>query len=179
MGAEILVKLTLDPVELLKLNKYVHIVRALENQAFFISTQSAGIFLGSHLSGNSMVVDPEGEILWEAGNTAVSACVVLDLEQVRLSRNYGTIFRDHYMQHLKNFNFPMPFAKDVTHAPIFKDLMKAPETHVGNDETLKAIGIGTIGKRFLLKEKIDLVQLQRKMEEFLKSRLTQAHSEIT
>lgn len=145
MGAEILVKLTMDPVQLYKLNKYVHIVRALENQAYMISTQSAGAYGNNHLSGRSMVVSPEGDVLWEGGEVPVSICLTLDLDQVSLCRNYGSLFNDHYLQHVRDFNFPMPYADNMVEAPVFDHIITSPKSQKEKDAALAKIGITTIG----------------------------------
>ena len=66
LGAEVLVKLTMDPEELYYVNKYVHYTRALENQAYFISTNGSGFFRSLSLYGSSQIINPEGQLLWEA-----------------------------------------------------------------------------------------------------------------
>ena len=69
MGAEVLVKLTMDPQELYKLNEHYHYVRALENQAYLVCTNGTGFFGSHHLYGHSQIISPEGHCIWEAGET--------------------------------------------------------------------------------------------------------------
>ncbi|MEG0686887.1 MAG: carbon-nitrogen hydrolase family protein, partial [Erysipelotrichales bacterium] len=69
MGAEVLVKLTMDPEELYKINDHFHISRAVENQAYLICTNATGQFMENSLYGHSMIVSPEGDKLWEASQT--------------------------------------------------------------------------------------------------------------
>ena len=89
MGAEVLVKLTLDPQELYLLNRPIHFARALENQAFLVSTNGVGFHHSAHLYGHSMVIDPEGNLLWEAGETKSAAVITLDLDSVSRCREIG------------------------------------------------------------------------------------------
>ncbi len=147
MGAEVLVKLTLDPQELNLLNRPIHFARALENQAYFVSTNACGFNGGSHLYGGSMVISPEGQVLWEAGQEETLATVTLDLDLVSRCRNYGTFFMDHYLQHVKKFNFPMPFADRAGDAPVFHNIQDAPKDFAEYDVQSAQAGAGTIGVR--------------------------------
>ena len=56
MGAEVLVKLTMDPQELYKLNEHYHYVRALENQADLVCTNGTGFFGSHQLYGHSQII---------------------------------------------------------------------------------------------------------------------------
>ena len=122
MGAEVLVKITLDPSELYLINKHLHYARAVENQAYLVSTNATGNFMANPSYGNSMIVDPEGRLLWEAGENPCTAVITLDLDVVSRVRQYGSVHMDHYLQHLRDYNFPMPFAGRVGTAPVFRDI---------------------------------------------------------
>ena len=164
MGAEVLVKLTMDPQELYLLNKPVHFTRALENQAYLVSTNGVGFFNNVHLYGNSLVVSPEGNLLWEAGQEPTIATVTLDLDLVERSRQYGTMFLDHYVQHLRDYNFPMPFADDVTKAPIYEKLRKTPADTAEYEADVKPVGVCEIGN--LVPEDVDLEVYEKNLREF-------------
>ena len=135
MGAEVLVKITLDPSELRRINYHLHFARAVENQAFFISTNATGNYISNLNYGNSMVIDPEGLLLWEAGESPCNAVITIDLDQVSRVRQYGSLHMDHYLQHLRDYNFPMPYANEVAKAPVFKNI-KATCQNI--DQYLKA-----------------------------------------
>lgn len=122
MGAEVLVKITLDPSELHRINKHLHYARAIENQAFLVSTNATGEYMSNLTCGNSLVIDPEGQLMWETGETPCNAVITLDLDVVSRVRQYGSVYMDHYLQHLRDYNFPMPFAGKVGEAPVFKNL---------------------------------------------------------
>ncbi len=126
MGAEVLVKLTMDPTELYQINKPLHFARATENQAYLVSTNGVGQFESFHLYGNSLVIDPEGHLLWEAGEQPAVATVTLDLDRVSQVRRHGSLMMDHYLQHLRDYDFPQPFAGSVSEAPLFRQLPPTP-----------------------------------------------------
>ncbi|MCL1896476.1 MAG: carbon-nitrogen hydrolase family protein [Clostridiales bacterium] len=128
MGAEVLVKITLDPSELYMINKHLHYARAVENQAYLVSVNATGPFMSNLSYGNSMVVDPEGRLLWETGENPCNAVITLDLDAVTRVRQYGSEHMDHYMQHLRDYNFPMPFAGRIGEAPVYKDIGRTSQS---------------------------------------------------
>ena len=168
MGAEVLVKLTMDPQELYLINKHLHYARALENQAYLVSTNGTGFFHDIHLYGNSMVVSPEGNLVWEAGQEPAICTVTLDLDLVERCRQKGTLFVDHYLKHLYEYNFPMPFAGDFQRAPLLKRLGKAP----GNAKEYAANVADTIqnpiGRR--APANIDFAALGQKLDQYLEQK---------
>ena len=168
MGAEVLVKLTMDPQELFKLNQHIHYARALENQAYLVCTNGTGYFGSTHLYGHSHVITPEGNCLWEAEQSETICTVTLDLDLVTKCRKYGTIFMDHYMKHLFEYNFPMPFADDFRKAPLFEMLGIGPANAAEYDENVKETGAGSIGIR--AEEHLDLEGWQKNLDEFLASK---------
>lgn len=165
MGAEVLVKLTMDPQELYYINKYYHYVRALENQAYLVSTNGTGFFGSTHLYGNSMVVSPEGNQIWEAGQESCIATVTLDLDLVTRCRRTGTLFMDHYLKHLHEYNFPMPFAGDITQAPLFKTLGIGPRNAEDYDKNISGTFENILGRRFA--GELDFEGFGRNLKEFL------------
>ncbi len=169
MGAEVLVKLTMDPEELYLLNKHLHYARAIENQAYVVSTNVTGFFDGGRMYGNSMIVSPEGHAVWETGSEPTYATVTLDLDMVSRARRYGTIFMDHYLQHLRDFKIPMPFASDVSKAPVYKNLPPAPQSIDAYEEEVKPQGVCVIGKRIV--EDMDCGILEEKLDAYLSKKL--------
>ena len=146
MGAEVIIKLTQDPQELFKINQHIHYARALENQAFFICTNGVGFFGGMNLYGHSQVITPEGNIIWEAEQNETMATVTLDIGLVHRCRHYGTLFMDHYLQHLGDYNFPMPYADKILESPLLKTLPRGTNNPVEYEQRLAKIDVGTIGK---------------------------------
>ncbi len=168
MGAEVLVKLTMDPEELYSLNKHVHYARALENQAYLVSTNGVGFFHGTQLYGNSLIINPEGQLLWEAGPVDTVCTVTLDLDLVSRCRQHGTIFMDHYMQHLREYSFPMPYAQNVSKAPLFETLPPAPKNVKEYEEMVKEVGVCQIGN--LNEDNLDIETWQKNVKDFLKNK---------
>ncbi|MEA4923543.1 MAG: carbon-nitrogen hydrolase family protein [Eubacteriaceae bacterium] len=166
MGAEVLVKLTMDPEELFKLNQHIHYARALENQAYMVCTNGTGYFNSTHLYGHSQVITPEGNCVWEAEQEDAICTVTLDLDLVYRCRKYGTIFMDHYLKHLFEYDFPMPYADDFKKAPLYKQLGIGPANSEAYDENVRDIGGVSIGKR--VHADIDLKCLQKNLDDFLR-----------
>lgn len=174
MGAEVIIKVTQDPEELYYLNKPVHLTRALENQTYFISVNTCGKFGNFSLYGNSMFVSPEGKILWEAGREESFYTMTLDLDIVRKSREYGTLFMDHYLKHLREYDFPNPFSGAIADAPVYRNLSPAPKNVAEYDSKVKEVGLGNIGKEqpAMSGEELEGIFSAQKsnLDEFLSSR---------
>lgn len=168
MGAEVLVKLTMDPQELYDLNKHVHYTRALENQAFLVSTNCVGQYGGFQMYGHSQVISPEGHLLWEGEQEEAIATITLNLDEVSVCREYGSKFMDHYVQHLKLFNPPMPFAGDISKAPVYSSLPDAEKTVDEYQKKLEKDGIMKLGRREI--PYIPVEEYKEKLREFLEER---------
>ncbi len=168
MGAEVLVKLTLDPQELYLLNRPIHFARALENQAFLVSTNAVGFHHSTHLYGHSMVIDPQGTLLWEAGETASAAVITLDLDLVEKCRVYGTMGIEHYIQHVRDYDLPMPFTGNMEQSPLFQTLTKVPKTLKEYQKEMRAKGISEIGNP--VEQQPDISEIERCFAEFMEKR---------
>ena len=117
MGAEILIRPAIDPEGLYESFRNVPSVRALENQAYFISLNATGNYAGTNAYGHSMIADPEGRIIYEAGRTEVNYCITLDADFVKRTRTYGTFFTEQLVRQLNFFKIPMPYAGRIEEAP--------------------------------------------------------------
>lgn len=169
MGAEVLVKLTMDPQELYQLNKHVHYTRALENQAYLVSTNCVGPYGGFQMYGHSQVISPEGNLIWEGAQEESIATVTLDLDLVKRCRTYGTCFMDHYLQDLKYYNFPMPYAGKIDQAEVYEQMPEPPVNVAAYDKNVSRLGVAKIGKRAVIDH--DLESYRAKVDEFLKERM--------
>jgi omega-amidase len=141
LGAEILIRPAIDPEGLYDSFKYVPVVRALENQAYFISLNTTGDNGDITAYGHTMIADPEGRIIYEAGNTETNYCITLDADIVTRNRKHGTFFTEQLVRQLKLFNIPMPFADKIDQAPVFKDLPDADTNMKSRAEKMKEIGL--------------------------------------
>lgn len=147
MGAEILIKPAIDPEGLYEICKSIAPTRAFENQAYFISLNLAGEWLGSYAYGHSMVAGPDGSIIYEAGNRPVSLTLTFDMDKVTDARRYGTNYTDQLLRQLKVFNPPMPYAGRIGDAPIYSDLPEPDMTMESRAKMLKEEGLMNIGKK--------------------------------
>lgn len=68
--------------------------RAVENQSYVVACNTAGTHAGVPMGGHSMVVDPWGEVLAEAGDDEEVLTVDVDLEFVRRTRSSFPVLAD-------------------------------------------------------------------------------------
>ncbi|MBB5934012.1 carbon-nitrogen family hydrolase [Streptomyces zagrosensis] len=71
--------------------------RAVENQAYVLACGTAGTHAGVEQAGHSIVVDPWGEVLAEAGAGESVLTVDLDLNQVTTTRAQFPVLRDRVL----------------------------------------------------------------------------------
>lgn len=69
-------------------------VRAMENQAFLVSSNCAGLDAGSRYAGNSMVVDPMGNVLARGGDRECLITHAIDIDQVASVRKEFSALHD-------------------------------------------------------------------------------------
>jgi predicted amidohydrolase len=68
--------------------------RAVENQSYVVACNTAGTHAGVAMGGGSLVVDPWGEVVAEAGTDEDVLVVDLDLELVRSTRSSFPVLAD-------------------------------------------------------------------------------------
>lgn len=72
--------------------KSLLVARAIENQTFVIGVNRTGKSLKEKYWGNSCIVDPLGEIIFEAGNEEIASVVEIDIEKLKtLRKNFPVI----------------------------------------------------------------------------------------
>jgi predicted amidohydrolase len=146
MGAELLLRPAADPEGLCEAFRHVALVRALENQAYFISLSSCGNSLGYSSYGHSMIASPEGGVVYEAANNEANLCVTLDFGLVERTRKFGTFFTEQLLRQLKIFRFPAPYG-DMENAPLLSELpdpdikLKERLTHIRSAGLNSDLGI--------------------------------------
>jgi omega-amidase len=82
------------PAERLHHWRTLLMARAIENQCFVLGCNRVGRDHANAFAGHSMVVDPWGQVLAEAGDTETLLYAVLDLSQVAAVRSQVPVFRD-------------------------------------------------------------------------------------
>lgn len=118
-GAELLVCPAADSVEFSYIPDIIPRARALENELYYIWTSNAGPNAKGTGSGGSIIVDPEGSIVFQCGDTPAMVTQTLDLEKVALKRSCGA---DQHLSSLKYFDVKSPYANCVSKAPVYATL---------------------------------------------------------
>lgn len=121
MGAEVLVQISMDPDSIPNEYRLIRQARAIENQVYYVYTNGVGNFLDMTLVGNSLIADPEGKIIYEAGRTPSNSVITLDLDAVTRAREMGNWNQVKLLKHLYHSGINQPYAEKVKEAPLFKD----------------------------------------------------------
>jgi predicted amidohydrolase len=86
MGAEVILQPTLTPTADRAQELVLSQATAIANQVFVVSLNGAA----PQATGRSMIADPEGHVVLQAGEGPVALTHVLNLDQVDTTREYGT-----------------------------------------------------------------------------------------
>ncbi len=124
MGAEILIQLSMDPDSIPLRYNTVKTARAIENQAYYVYTNGVGDFDNFHLRGHSTVIDPEGNIIFEAGEVPTFPVLTLDLDKVKQCRELGTWHQVSILKTLGEYRPGQPYAGKELESPLFKKYLK-------------------------------------------------------
>lgn len=93
-GAEVFLVCSAWPYPRLEHWIMLNRVRALENQCFLVSSNSAGMNKGSQFVGHSMIVDPWGIPLASGGDDEVIVRSEIDLREVKSARDHFPALAD-------------------------------------------------------------------------------------
>jgi predicted amidohydrolase len=96
-GAELIVVPTGWPAARLEHWQVLTRARAIENQAFVVGCNQVGRQEGVELAGHSVVIDPWGNVLVEAGRDEELLAVDVDLAQVAKTRAEFPVLRDRVL----------------------------------------------------------------------------------
>lgn len=149
MGAELLLRPAVDPEGLYETCKTIAPTRAFENQAYFLSVNMAGKYLGSYSYGHSMLAAPDGRLIYEAGPNPVSLTITLDMDVVSKARLYGTNYTDQLLRQLKYFNPVNPYAGCLGSAPVYDNLPDPDLTLESREAKFHADGLMNIAVKGL------------------------------
>ena len=105
-GIDLLFVVAAWPVERQMHWEILNQARAIENQCFVAAINGSGTFHKFHLCGNSMLINPWGEILTKAGETESIITADLNMDTLKEIRNHINVFNDRhpelYFQPMKN-----------------------------------------------------------------------------
>lgn len=147
MGAEMLIKPAIDPEGLYETCKNIAPTRAFENQAYFMSINMTGEYLGGYAYGHSMVCGPDGRILYEAGSNPVNLTMTFDFDIIADARKFGTLYTEQLLRQLPYFNPPMPYASKIEDAPLYKSIPKPDFNYESRAELFEKNGLMNIKKK--------------------------------
>ncbi len=93
-GAKIIVLPAEWPAERIQHWRALLIARAIENQCYIVAVNACGPTGDTEFGGHSMIVDPWGEIVIEAGQQPVLATASIELDMVKEVRKRIPVFDD-------------------------------------------------------------------------------------
>jgi formamidase len=119
MGAEVILHPTLTPTSDRTLELILNQANAIFNQCYFIDINGLGPWGG----GRSLIVDPEGRVLQQAGEHDMILTEILDLDHVRHVREFGTLGLCQTWKQLRDFpgRFPV-YENSIATGEIFRGL---------------------------------------------------------
>jgi len=119
MGAEVILHPTLTPTSDRTLELTLNQANAIFNQCYFVDINGLGPWGG----GRSLIVDPEGRVLQQAGEHDTILTEILDLDQVRRVREFGTLGLCQTWKQLRDYpgRFPV-YENKIANGEIFRGL---------------------------------------------------------
>lgn len=121
MGAEVILHPTLTPTSDRTLELTLNQANAIFNQCYFVDINGLGPWGG----GRSLIVDPEGRVLQQAGEHDTILTEILDLDRVRHVREFGTLGLCQTWKQLRDFQGRFPvYENQMTEGEIFRGLGK-------------------------------------------------------
>lgn len=75
---------------------------------------------------------------------------------------------EHYIQHVRDYNLPMPFTGHIEQAPLFQTLSKVPKTLKEYQKEMKIKGISEIGKQ--IEQQPDISEIEHRFIDFMEKR---------
>ena len=132
MGAEVILHPTLTPTSDRHAELILTQANAIFNQCYVVDVNGLGPWGG----GRSLLVDPDGRVLQQAGEHDVVMTELLDLDHVRRTREFGTLGLCQTWKQLRDFpgQFPI-YAGRLGEGMIYRKLGDlAQKPHVDENE---------------------------------------------
>jgi len=119
MGAEVILHPTMTPTQDRELELVLSRAHAITNGVYFVDVNGVGPWGG----GRSLLVDPDGRILHQAGEGETFFVERLDLEHVRRVREHGTMGMAQTWKQLRDsgMRFP-PYQEGSAEGEVFRNL---------------------------------------------------------
>lgn len=123
MGAEVIIHPSLAPSAFKECEWLNRRTMAMLNQVYLIGAGTCGVHGGIPTAGHSMIVDPEGIILQEAGDTPSIQTEIIDLDRVTMVREIGYKGSCPILKHLNHFAHQWPvYGNQIATSPYIKSL---------------------------------------------------------
>ena len=107
LGADVILQPTMTATSDRPLELVLSQANAISNQCYFIGINGVGPFGG----GRSVIVDPDGRVLQQAGDHETILTEILDLEHVTRTREFGTIGMAQTLKQLRDSGHTFPIYK--------------------------------------------------------------------
>ena len=104
LGAEVILQPTMTPTSDRALEVVLSQANAITNQAYFIGLNGIGPYGG----GKSLIVDPDGRVLQQAGDHETILTEIIDLDHVTRTREYGTLGLAQTLKQLRDGDHRFP-----------------------------------------------------------------------
>lgn len=122
MGAEVVLHPTMTPSSASPLEVTVNKANAIFNQCYIVSIGGVGPQGPITLAGHSMIVDPEGRVVQEAGEGESVMIEILDLDNVTKAREYGTLCIGPFWKHLLEYHHEFSVYEKLEEGEVYKKL---------------------------------------------------------
>jgi formamidase len=119
MGAEVILHPTMTPTSDRVLELVLSQANAISNQCYFVDINGVGPWGG----GRSLLIDPDGRVLQQAGEHETIMTEILDLDHVTRSREYGSLGLCQLWKQLRDYpgDFPI-YRNGIAGGPIYQNL---------------------------------------------------------
>lgn len=119
MGAEVIIHPTMTPTSDREMELVLNQANAIFNQCYFVDVNGVGPWGG----GRSLIVDPDGRVLQKAGERETILTEILDLDNVKKSREYGSLGLCQLWKQLRDYprEFPI-YRNSIASGPIYEEL---------------------------------------------------------
>ena len=119
MGAEVILHPTMTPTSDRPLELVMNQANAIFNQCYFVDINGVGPWGG----GRSLIVDPDGRVLQQAGERETILTEIIDLDNVRKAREFGSLGLCQLWKQLREtpVRFPI-YANGIETGEIYRDL---------------------------------------------------------
>jgi len=104
MGAEVILQPTMTPTSDRPQELVLCEANAIFNQAYFVSVNGVGPYGG----GRSLIVDPDGRVVQQAGEHETILTEILDLDHVTRTREFGTLGLNQALKQLRDSGQSFP-----------------------------------------------------------------------